>query len=160
LARSEPLTAASRTGHLLRPFMLWALHRSEICIQFSIQKNAGTRESPQDSLSPISEHSTQPMLRPMPRRVAALAIVLVACTHASTPPLPQTGERYDVLVTNGRIVDGTGNAWFSGDVAIAGDRIARIAPPGRLPRDRARQVIDARGLVVAPGFIDIQGQSV
>src|SRR4029079_11978070 len=55
-------------------------------------------------------------------------------------------------------VDGTGNAWFRADVAIRGDRIARIVPAGTISL-RARDTSAARGLVVAPGFIDIQGHS-
>ena len=66
----------------------------------------------------------------------------------------------DVLITNGRIVDGTGNAWFYGDVAITGDRIERIAPPGAIDPSTAGTVVDATGHVVAPGFIDIQSHSI
>jgi N-acyl-D-amino-acid deacylase len=63
---------------------------------------------------------------------------------------------YDVLITGGRIVDGTGAPWFTGDLALAGDRIVAI---GHLAGRPARQTIDATGLVVAPGFIDMLGQS-
>jgi dihydroorotase/N-acyl-D-amino-acid deacylase len=66
---------------------------------------------------------------------------------------------YDLIIEGGRVVDGTGAAWFYGDVAVRGERIARVAPRGVLAQTRARQRIDASGLVVAPGFIDIQGQS-
>ena len=66
---------------------------------------------------------------------------------------------YDVILTGGRIIDGTGNAWFYGDLAIKDGRIARIAPRGVLRNAAARERIDAAGLVVAPGFIDIQSQS-
>jgi N-acyl-D-amino-acid deacylase len=66
----------------------------------------------------------------------------------------------DILITGGRIIDGTGNAWFYGDLAITGDRIERVAPPGTIDRDSAATVIDASGHVVAPGFIDIQSHSI
>ena len=64
---------------------------------------------------------------------------------------------FDVLITGGRVVDGTGAPWFRADVGIIGDRIAAI---GQLagPR-RRRRTIDASNLVVAPGFIDMLGQS-
>jgi dihydroorotase/N-acyl-D-amino-acid deacylase len=69
----------------------------------------------------------------------------------------QGQDPYDVVLSGGKIVDGTGNAWFFGDVAIAGNRIARIAGAGLLDGAKAKTRIDARGLVVAPGFIDLQG---
>ena len=89
-------------------------------------------------------------------RLALLAVLLAAC--APVPPGAST-PAFDTVITGGRIVDGTGNPWFYGDVAIAGDRIARVAPAGALADLPARRRIDARGLVVAPGFIDIQAQS-
>jgi len=63
---------------------------------------------------------------------------------------------YDVIIRNGRIIDGSGSPWVSGDVAIRGDRIVAI---GRLEHAIAKRVIDASGLVVSPGFIDMLGQS-
>ncbi len=63
---------------------------------------------------------------------------------------------YDILIRNGHIVDGTGSPWYSGDIGIRGGRIAAI---GNLTGAGARQVIDAAGRVVAPGFIDMLGQS-
>ena len=77
----------------------------------------------------------------------------------ATSLLAQTPAVYDVVITSGRIVDGTGNAWFRGDVGVRGDRIAKIASPGQLALAVTKQRLDARGMVVAPGFIDIQGQS-
>src|SRR5262245_48472837 len=66
----------------------------------------------------------------------------------------------DTLISGGRVVDGTGNPWCYGDVAIQGDRIADITLPGQIPPDHAREVVDARGMVVCPGFIDIQSHSI
>lgn len=66
----------------------------------------------------------------------------------------------DVLIRNGKVVDGSGNPWFYGDVAIEGDRIVDIAPVGRIPEDQAAKVVDAEGRVVCPGFIDIQSHAI
>lgn len=63
-------------------------------------------------------------------------------------------QDYDVLILNGRVIDGTGNSWRYADVAVKGDRIAAI---GNLKTAHAARVIDAAGLVVAPGFIDVHG---
>jgi N-acyl-D-amino-acid deacylase len=64
-------------------------------------------------------------------------------------------EVYDVLIRNGRIIDGTGSPWYAGDVGIRGGRIAAIGTLG----GAARRTVDAAGMVVAPGFIDMLGQS-
>ena len=82
-----------------------------------------------------------------------LALALAACAS-----LGRTGgaPTYDLPISGGRIVDGTGNPWYYGDVAVKGDRIAAV---GHLDGARARRTIDARGLVVAPGFIDMLGHS-
>jgi N-acyl-D-amino-acid deacylase len=66
-------------------------------------------------------------------------------------------ELYDVVIQGGKIVDGTGNPWFEGDVAIRGDRIVAIGHLGA--EVNTRRVIDARGLIVAPGFIDMHSHS-
>jgi N-acyl-D-amino-acid deacylase len=79
------------------------------------------------------------------------ASVLVVVTGAQQP-----ARRFDALLTNGRIVDGTGAPWFRGDVGIVGDRISAI---GSLRDAAAATTIDATNLVIAPGFIDLLGQS-
>ena len=81
------------------------------------------------------------MLRPV-----WLALLLVA-----VPLVAQDDRPYDLIIRSGRIVDGTGTPWLSADVGVRGDRIARI---GDLSSASAARVIDATGLVVAPGFID------
>lgn len=68
--------------------------------------------------------------------------------------------KYDILISGGRIVDGSGNPWFYGDVAISDDEIATVAPPGTIDPASATTAIDASGHVIAPGFIDIQSHSI
>src|ERR1035438_1713423 len=65
---------------------------------------------------------------------------------------PLFAADYDVLITNARVIDGSGNAWFRGDVAVKNGRIAAI---GRLPGASATRTIDARERVLTPGFIDV-----
>ena len=100
------------------------------------------------------------------RMMAALwlAMGLAACAPRSTQQQGGGAGRdadasYDIIIAGGHVVDGTGNAWFAGDVGIRGDRIVRVTPAGALAGATAAKRIDAAGLVVAPGFIDIQGQS-
>ncbi len=67
---------------------------------------------------------------------------------------------FDTLIHNGRIIDGSGNPWFSGDVALAGDSIAAVTAPGQIPHNAAAHHVDAQGHVICPGFIDIQSHSI
>ena len=67
---------------------------------------------------------------------------------------------FSVLIRGGKVIDGTGNPWFYGDVAISGDKLAAIEPAGKIDPGRADTVIDASGHVVCPGFIDIQSHSI
>ena len=82
---------------------------------------------------------------------AALAASIVACNPKGNNEPP-----YDVLIRHGQIFDGTGNPSYAGDIAIRGDRIAAV---GALEGAKAKRVIDASGLAVSPGFIDMLGQS-
>ena len=95
----------------------------------------------------------------IPRSAIILCLSALSACQANTPPTPAAAEgeqSFDVLITNGRVVDGTGAPWFRADVGIIGDRIAAI---GQLAGREARTRIDASNLVVAPGFIDMLGQS-
>jgi len=84
--------------------------------------------------------------------IGAIAATLWIAAQPARAPQP----RYDLVIVNGRIVDGTGAPWYRGDVAIAGDRIAAVGAIG----DRGgAATIDAADLVIAPGFIDLLGQS-
>src|SRR5690242_16725616 len=80
---------------------------------------------------------------------ALLLVVAAACAAPKTSPTPYAGA-YDIVIANGRIVDGTGNAWFYGDVGIVKDRIARITPAGVLANAPAARRVDATGMVVSP----------
>lgn len=86
-----------------------------------------------------------------------LCAVALACM-ASLPALAGNAAQnsYDLIIRNGRIIDGTGSPWYRGDVAVSAGRIVAI---GRLADATARKTIDARGEIVAPGFIDMLGQS-
>ena len=88
-------------------------------------------------------------------RTAGMWIVAAIGLLAATPS-PAAGVEYDTIIRNGHIIDGTGSPWYAADVAVKDGRIAAI---GNLADAHARQVIDAHGLVVAPGFIDMLGQS-
>ena len=87
-----------------------------------------------------------------------LVLTLAAMLLFSTRPLTGVAApaQYDIIIRNGRVVDGTGRPAFRNDVAITGDRIVAMGDLRNVP---AKRVIDARGQIVAPGFIDMLGQS-
>ena len=90
-------------------------------------------------------------------RLRWLSWSLAVCSCLSLPSgTSGADEPYDLLIRGGKIVDGTGNPWYYGDVAIRGDRLVAV---GRVPEAEARREIDARGLIVAPGFIDMHSHS-
>ena len=64
------------------------------------------------------------------------------------------------LIHSGRIIDGTGNPYFYGDIALENGKISTIEPPGAIPRDGIDEIVDASGHIVCPGFIDIQSHSI
>ena len=90
------------------------------------------------------------------KRIAAFILIVVALTSYDHKATAVQESRFDLLIRNGRVVDGTGAPWYRADVAIRDGRIAAI---GRLAEARATRTIDAAGLVVAPGFIDMMGQT-
>jgi N-acyl-D-amino-acid deacylase len=97
---------------------------------------------------------------PSPIEVREMSRVLMSAMGgvmlAAAAAWSQTPPEFDLVLTGGRIVDGTGAPWFRGDVGIKGDQIAAI---GDLSRANARRRVDVRDHVIAPGFIDMLGQS-
>jgi N-acyl-D-amino-acid deacylase len=83
--------------------------------------------------------------------LAALLVIPVVGRGAEAP--------YDLVIRNGHIIDGTGSPWYAGDVAIRDGRIAAVGHLGDLRDVPAKRTLDAAGKVVAPGFIDMLGQS-
>jgi N-acyl-D-amino-acid deacylase len=94
------------------------------------------------------------MGRKLKKELLIVSILLLTFVHLSRAqaPLPS----FDIVVTNGHIIDGTGSPWYSGDVGIRGGKIAAI---GNLSGAQRTRTIDVHGMVVAPGFIDMLGQS-
>lgn len=83
--------------------------------------------------------------------IYSFCFVFIACAY-----LPAQTPAFDLVITNGHIIDGTGSPWYSGDVGIRDGKIAAI---GNLANAARKRTIDAGGKVVAPGFIDMLGQS-
>ncbi len=83
-----------------------------------------------------------------------IAIFLLTFVHLSRAQA--SNQEFDIVITNGHIIDGTGSPWYSGDIGIRGGKIAAI---GNLTGAQRARTIDAHGQVVAPGFIDMLGQS-
>jgi N-acyl-D-amino-acid deacylase len=81
-----------------------------------------------------------------------------AAPHAEQPAVASDRPAYTLVLRNGRVIDGAGNAWFYGDVAMKGDKIAFV---GTLKPDAytAEHELDVRGLVIAPGFIDVHSHA-
>jgi N-acyl-D-amino-acid deacylase len=91
----------------------------------------------------------------IPMRGRAAAFLTLIFSAASPASFAADGD-YDLVIANGHIIDGTGSPWYAGDVAIKSGHIAAI---GNLANAARKRTIDAHGMVVAPGFIDMLGQS-
>jgi N-acyl-D-amino-acid deacylase len=89
------------------------------------------------------------------RAASFLVVSVVACIAAFAQQQMEAAGP-DIVIHGGRIIDGTGNPWYAGDIAITDGRIVAI---GKIPGGIAKRVIEANGMVVAPGFIDMLGQS-
>jgi N-acyl-D-amino-acid deacylase len=85
----------------------------------------------------------------------ALGEIAAAAYDVDLHKVTSAGD-YDLIIRNGHVIDGAGNPWYSADVAVSGDRIIAI---GDLHEAHAKREIDAKGRIVAPGFIDMLGQS-
>jgi N-acyl-D-amino-acid deacylase len=88
--------------------------------------------------------------------VRLVCLLLCLCPLLAGAVAPPAGADYDLIIRNGHIIDGTGSPWYAADLAIKDGRIAAI---GQLADAHAKRSIDAHGMVVAPGFIDMLGQS-
>lgn len=87
---------------------------------------------------------------------ATVALTIISMLFVTTTEQSNIPPEYDLAILNGLIIDGSGKPRYKGDLAIKGDRISRI---GNLQNATATRVIDGSGMVVAPGFIDMLGQS-
>ena len=91
------------------------------------------------------------------KRVLSIVLAVVTATIAlRIHTLLAQEPQYDLLIVGGHIIDGSGSPWFEGSVAVKDGKIADV---GRLVNATASRVIDAKGLVVAPGFIDLHSYS-
>ncbi len=108
---------------------------------------------------PLPDPATRDVRRvsPLASRLGAafIGISLIGAS-ASAPAATRVPPAYDLIIEHGRVVDGTGAPWFAADVGVRAGRVAAI---GRLDHASAKQRIDAAGRIVAPGFIDMLGQS-
>ena len=92
----------------------------------------------------------------MRRLLVALTFGWLLQLSAFSGLQPPPSAPFDVVILNGHVIDGTGSPWYAADVGIREGRIAAI---GKLAGAPAKQTVDAKGKVVAPGFIDMLGQS-
>jgi len=119
-----------------------------------------TKENKKLAFAAYVNHVTLPPDMEAAQTVAGQALGEIAAAAYDADLSGATGAStsagYDLLIRNGNVIDGAGNPWFAGDVAVTGDRIAAV---GDLHDAYAKREIDAQGRIVAPGFIDMLGQS-
>jgi N-acyl-D-amino-acid deacylase len=119
-----------------------------------------TKDNRKLAFAAYVNHVTLPPEMEAAQTIAGQALGEIAAAAYDADLSGATGTsasaEYDLLIRNGHIIDGAGNPWFAGDVAVSGDRIAAV---GDLHDAHAKREIDAQGHVVAPGFIDMLGQS-
>src|SRR5688572_18643322 len=139
---------AQRRGRQLRAGVEKCTHQ---CILIPREEASGSvisrRQKGRGSSNSANDYSG----RDMSSLLRFALLVLSACTACAQP-----GTRFDLIVRGGDVLDGSGQPARRADVGVTGDRITAI---GDLGSAQAGRVIDASGLVVAPGFIDVQGQS-
>ena len=80
-----------------------------------------------------------------------LSVMIIISSTSTTLP-QQSSTEYDLVITNGRVVDGTGNPWFRASIGIKDGKIVKV---GHIDPSTAKQVIDAQNQIIAPGFIDV-----
>jgi N-acyl-D-amino-acid deacylase len=137
--------------------------KQEICLSFGAVKNLLSLDDGQKQVvRGLEGHSggqshfrgkKEPRMGGKLRCVLSV-FILLTYVHLSSAQSPNS--KFDLVIANGHIVDGTGSPWYSGDVGIRDGRIAAIGNLKDAPRSRT---VDAHGMVVAPGFIDMLGQS-
>src|SRR5437667_10844799 len=89
-------------------------------------------------------------------RVTRLLVLCIIAAAASAPIRSQPRTVYDLLIRNGRVLDGTVNPWQAADIAVRGNRITAV---GRIEGASAARTIDVAGLTVAAGFVDVHSHA-
>ena len=90
------------------------------------------------------------------REFLSYAAALSATAYGCKPGEQESSDAHDLVLKNGRILDGSGNPWFKADIGLKHGRISKI---GRVDETKADRVIDVDGLFISPGFIDVHSQS-
>src|SRR5690349_6672396 len=130
---------------------------------FSYGKNEDEDDDEGD-VSSVRRHSAHALKSPRPNaslrcmtlRFIRYSFLMLGLAFVSSITQGAQQPRFDILILNGHIIDGTGSPWYAGDIGIRSGRIAAI---GHLQDAPHKETIDAQGKVVAPGFIDMLGQS-